>query len=557
MKKTSLKHILASFCVLAMLGGILPASAAAMDFGAYQAAVAEYQAAINAQLQIQQQAEQEIMQAYLEAQFFDVEAAYRRLVSCKNGDEREKYFFSLNEYQRFRLVEYLGKMVELGYFRGFDDFDIPGLELNGTEEEKAEKKANLEASEEERFLTLYAPYIELYKLYGSSADYSGISREAYLKIQEIVDGRSSETPKEENAEVTEDNSAVDDTVDPNKGEIVNNDVEVSDESEVTADDAEIPETPSEADLFYSDYENYINLYKEFGKYADLSGIPFEVQEQIKAMFEASSDGENSTAEDESVDGDKVLKESEAAILSGSENSDGADVIDDTEAEDVDTENVSDDTESTDDIDEPAADDSEEKEESPAVTEAEDLGEKEDEDLNDNLSETEDIVSNGDENFDETEAENPARENASDETESTDNIDEPAADDSEEEEESPAVTEAEDLIERTEESPVEDIDIVEKDLPSDPVIPAAADAPAPEPKAVTILSSLGDDVSLGAPVTLTGVLEDAEEFTDIIYIWEVDKGNGYEPVPDADGPAYTFHATVESLSWNWRLSVYYK
>ena len=103
---------------------------------------------------------------------------------------------------------------------------------------------------------------------------------------------------------------------------------------------------------------------------------------------------------------------------------------------------------------------------------------------------------------------------------------------------------------------ENVDDIEESVSEDPES-TPVDEPAPEPKAVTILSSLGDDVSLGAPVTLTGVLEDAEEFTDIIYIWEVDKGNGYEPVPDADGPAYTFHATVESLSWNWRLSVYYK
>ena len=103
---------------------------------------------------------------------------------------------------------------------------------------------------------------------------------------------------------------------------------------------------------------------------------------------------------------------------------------------------------------------------------------------------------------------------------------------------------------------ENVDDIEESVSEDPES-TPVDEPAPEPKAVTILSSLGDDVSLGAPVTLTGVLEDAEEFTDIIYIWEVDRGNGYEPVPDADGPAYTFHATVESLSWNWRLSVYYK
>ncbi len=81
---------------------------------------------------------------------------------------------------------------------------------------------------------------------------------------------------------------------------------------------------------------------------------------------------------------------------------------------------------------------------------------------------------------------------------------------------------------------------------------------PDPKEVTILSSLGDTISLGEPVILTGVLEDAEEFSDIIYIWEVDKGSGeYEAVADANGPEYSFPATVESLSWNWRLRVLYR
>ena len=84
--------------------------------------------------------------------------------------------------------------------------------------------------------------------------------------------------------------------------------------------------------------------------------------------------------------------------------------------------------------------------------------------------------------------------------------------------------------------------------------AAADSAAELPIALTLVSSLGDTVSPGDPVTLTAVVEDAGILTGVRYIWEVDKGFGYEEVPDADSATYTFPATQESLSWTWRLSV---
>ena len=67
------------------------------------------------------------------------------------------------------------------------------------------------------------------------------------------------------------------------------------------------------------------------------------------------------------------------------------------------------------------------------------------------------------------------------------------------------------------------------------------------------------IAINEPVTLTGVLENIENHTDIQYIWEVDKhdGNGYVPVEGATGLTHTFPATAESLSWSWRLSVLYK
>ena len=45
--------------------------------------------------------------------------------------------------------------------------------------------------------------------------------------------------------------------------------------------------------------------------------------------------------------------------------------------------------------------------------------------------------------------------------------------------------------------------------------------------------------------------------EVFYQWECDKGEGFEKVEDADQDFYMFNANVDSLSWNWRLTVYYR
>ena len=87
-----------------------------------------------------------------------------------------------------------------------------------------------------------------------------------------------------------------------------------------------------------------------------------------------------------------------------------------------------------------------------------------------------------------------------------------------------------------------------------------DAPAALPvveKKVTIFTSRRSQMELGEEVRLTSRLEGFEDCTSIKYQWECDKGNGFEAVEGADGDSYSFEASVETLSWSWRLTVYYR
>ena len=74
------------------------------------------------------------------------------------------------------------------------------------------------------------------------------------------------------------------------------------------------------------------------------------------------------------------------------------------------------------------------------------------------------------------------------------------------------------------------------------------------KKVTVFSSRKRIMEEGEPVYLTCELEGFEDCSEIVYIWKVDKGNGFEIVPDANEATYCFPATAETLSWDWILTV---
>ena len=80
--------------------------------------------------------------------------------------------------------------------------------------------------------------------------------------------------------------------------------------------------------------------------------------------------------------------------------------------------------------------------------------------------------------------------------------------------------------------------------------------APEMK-VMIFSSRRTQMTEGETVYLTSKLVGLDGY-EIEYQWECDKhdGAGFRDVEGANSDTYTFHATVETLSWDWRLSVLY-
>jgi hypothetical protein len=90
-------------------------------------------------------------------------------------------------------------------------------------------------------------------------------------------------------------------------------------------------------------------------------------------------------------------------------------------------------------------------------------------------------------------------------------------------------------------------------PTPEVAPGAT--PAPNFK-VTIFSSRRSVMAPGEPVYLTSKIEGFEGY-EIKYQWQCDKGEGFENIENANEATYVFEASVETLSYDWRLAVYYR
>ena len=483
LKVMTLKHFLAVICILALFVSIVPSSAFAadVDLEAIYSQIAEVQAQAEAQARQAQEAyaaaqaqAQQVMEA---AQQFDVEAAFKHLSSLKTGEEKEAFFNSLTEVQQKLLVEYVKKLIEEDKFHGFDDFDFPTDLLSVSEEKSAtEQKNNEEITDETEPESVIETEAEAAPVEENSSD-SVLPAEETSKEEakteesteakkgffggfiDFLFGKSSseeedpavEEASEEPVEAPAD-EVTEEPVEAPADEITEKPVEAPSE-EVIEEPAE-PEIPvlTEEQMFYNDYEHYINLYKEFGSYADLSGVSYDVQQRIKALVDASS-------------ADEVTEDADAAALVETEM---GSVIDEASA-----------------LPEDGSEESAESEETEETSFAEDA-----ELLTESIA-----------------------------------------------------AELEGVAENLEAVLNPDLD---------------AQVPDSTPVSVSIASSRTDTMALGDPVVLTAVLDDAAEYSDIIYVWEVDKGTGvYEAVPDADGPTYTFPASADTLRWNWRLSVFYR
>ena len=105
--------------------------------------------------------------------------------------------------------------------------------------------------------------------------------------------------------------------------------------------------------------------------------------------------------------------------------------------------------------------------------------------------------------------------------------------------------------------IESIRDVEGVLPEPTPAPSAAPDQTPAPNfKVTIFSSRRSVMTPGETVTLTCKLEGFEGYETLLQ-WECDKGNGFEDIEGANGDSYSFEASIETLSYDWRLTVYYR
>ncbi len=89
--------------------------------------------------------------------------------------------------------------------------------------------------------------------------------------------------------------------------------------------------------------------------------------------------------------------------------------------------------------------------------------------------------------------------------------------------------------------------------------AATEEAASEPvMKVTIFSSRRTVMNAGDEVKLTSRLEGFDGF-EIMYQWQCDRhdGQGFRDVEGANEDSCTFQASMETLSWDWRLTVYYR
>lgn len=86
-------------------------------------------------------------------------------------------------------------------------------------------------------------------------------------------------------------------------------------------------------------------------------------------------------------------------------------------------------------------------------------------------------------------------------------------------------------------------------------PEEPEAEKAQPKAI-IFSSRSAVMEPGETVTLTSRLENADGY-EIRYQWECDRGAGFEAVEGANSDTYAFKADTQTLSYNWRLVVYYR
>ena len=77
------------------------------------------------------------------------------------------------------------------------------------------------------------------------------------------------------------------------------------------------------------------------------------------------------------------------------------------------------------------------------------------------------------------------------------------------------------------------------------------------KKVYIFTSRKTMVTEGEAIHLTSMIQGFDDCIVIEYQWQYDRGNGWEDVPDATEPTYTYTADAVTLKYNWRLKVHWE
>ncbi len=73
--------------------------------------------------------------------------------------------------------------------------------------------------------------------------------------------------------------------------------------------------------------------------------------------------------------------------------------------------------------------------------------------------------------------------------------------------------------------------------------------------VRLESSAGLIIWEGDTVVLTAVIEDRDENAEYLFVWEVDRGEGWRIVARGTEDSYSYTATAENMGWDWRVTVY--
>ena len=189
-------------------------------------------------------------------------------------------------------------------------------------EEAVEAPAEEAVDEQALFEAAYAAQIALYREFGEWADLSSVPYDVQLRIKELVDGEKAE-PAEEAAEAPAEEAveapaeeAVEAPAEEAAEAPAEEAAEAPAEEAVEAPAEEVVEEPDEQALFEARYANEIALYRQFGQWADLGSVPYEDQIRIKELVDGPAADPAEEVAEEPVEAPAPVTEVTIAVERG-------------------------------------------------------------------------------------------------------------------------------------------------------------------------------------------------------------------------------------------------